>query len=174
MQIVWSTINSLLVAHEPNPSLVIDQHWTLIAANQTLRILLKDVAPELLKEPVNVLRVSLHPNGLAPRIKNLREWREHVLLRLRRQQNQRSDPILSRLLQEISDYPGGTSDRRTGHVNRAIAIPLKLELDNELLTFFSIATVFGGPFDITLSELSIETFLPADQTTSEILKRLHS
>jgi transcriptional regulator with XRE-family HTH domain len=175
-------IDQVLAGHEPNPALAVDRHWTLIASNAATRRLLAGTEPSLLRPPVNVLRLSLHPQGLAPRTSNLGEWREHLLARLRRQIDISGDPVLVRLLRELRDYPGpdgpgpdGPGSAKADGIDRdatAIAVPFRLVTAVGVLAFFSTTTVFGTPVDITLSELAVEAFFPADQQTADALRRL--
>lgn len=162
-------IDALLSAHEPYPALAVDRHWNLVAANRAIAPLTAGAADELLKPPVNVLRLSLHPRGLAPRIVNLPEWREHLLFRLRRQFAETADPALSDLLAELTAYPGGA--RARAQDLSAIAVPLQLRSESGILSLLSATMMFGTPLDPTLSELALETFLPADPATSEALRR---
>jgi transcriptional regulator with XRE-family HTH domain len=164
-------VQALLSAHEPYPALAVDRHWTLVAANRALAPLMIGAAPELLKAPVNVLRLSLHPSGLAPRIVNLPEWRDHLLFRLRRQYAETADPALSDLLAELTAYPNGGT-RARAHDLAAIAVPLQFRVDDGVLSFLSTTMMFGTPLDPTLSELALETFLPADAATADALRRL--
>jgi hypothetical protein len=161
----------VLAGHEPNPALAVDRHWTLIASNAATRRLLAGTEPTLLRPPVNVLRLSLHPQGLAPRTANLGEWRDHLLARLRRQIDISGDPVLTRLLRELRDYPSPDEPHGT-HDATAVVVPFRLITDAGILAFFSTTTVFGTPIDITLSELAVEAFFPADQQTAETLRRL--
>jgi transcriptional regulator with XRE-family HTH domain len=168
-------IERVLKGHEPYPALAVDRHWNLVAANTALGPLLVDVAESrLLDPPVNVLRLSLHPGGLAPRIANLTEWRTHLLDRLRHQAAVTADPALAELLREISAYPvsGEASTPEAGmqaHLT-GVFVPLKLATKAGLLSFISTTTLFGTPRDITLSELAIEAFLPADSETAAIMQ----
>ena len=171
-------IDTVLAGHEPYPALAIDRHWTLVAANKALSPLLTGIDPALLQPPINALRVGLHPAGLAPRIANFAEWRAHLLARLRRQIDLTGDPVLARLLHEFSEYPSANS----GKFDRlfatreydGIVVPLRLAVGAEVLSLISMTTVFGTPVDITLSEIAIEAFLPADTTAAEALRRLAS
>jgi transcriptional regulator with XRE-family HTH domain len=170
-------IELVLKGHEPFPALAVDRHWNLVAANAALRPLLAGVDdPRLMEPSVNVLRLSLHPRGLAPKIANLVEWRSHLLDRLRRQITVTSDPVLGELLQELSALP--VSDKlkplhsETPVDNGAVFVPLKLVTDQGLLSLISTTTIFGTPRDITLSELALEAFFPADPETADILRRL--
>jgi hypothetical protein len=126
-----------------------------------------------MEPPVNVLRLSLHPEGLAPRIANLGEWRKHLLHRLRLQVTATADPVLTDLLKELSGYPESASAQPGSEQEEAaIAVPLRLTTDAGVLSFLSTTMVFGTPLDVTLSELAIETFLPADPATSLALRNL--
>jgi transcriptional regulator with XRE-family HTH domain len=160
-------VDKVLAAYEPYPALAIDLHWNLVAANAGIAPFLADVAPHLLEPPLNVLRLSLHPEGLAPRIENLAEWRGYVFRRLEEQIDSSADPVLSALLEELRAYPGGTGD--FGEAN-GVAILLKVRQGPHLLSFLSMTTVFGTPIDITLSELAVEAFLPADSATAALLR----
>jgi transcriptional regulator with XRE-family HTH domain len=160
-------VDKVLAAYEPYPALAVDLHWNLVAANAGIAPFLADVAPHLLEPPLNVLRLSLHPEGLAPRIENLGEWRSYVFRRLEEQIDASADPVLAALLEELRGYPGGVGG--SGEAN-GIAILLKVRQGPHLLSFLSMTTVFGTPIDITLSELAIEAFLPADSATVEYLR----
>jgi transcriptional regulator with XRE-family HTH domain len=166
-----ATIERLLKAHEPYPALTVDRHWTLVGANDAVPPLLAAVDPTLMKPPVNVLRVSLHPRGLAPLIVNLAEWRAHLLERLRRQIRMTGDPMLDALLRELTAY-SPTSARSGSHSPSTaddVAVPLKLRTNGGVLSFLSTVTVFGTPVEITLLELSLEAFYPADPETAAAL-----
>jgi transcriptional regulator with XRE-family HTH domain len=160
-------VEKVLAAYEPYPALAVDLHWTLVAANAGISPFLAGVAPHLLEPPFNVLRLSLHPEGLAPRIENLGEWRAYVFRRLEEQIDVSADPVLSALLEELRAYPGGTAPSSESN---GVAILLKVRQGSHLLSFLSMTTVFGTPLDITLSELAIEAFLPADAETVEFLR----
>jgi transcriptional regulator with XRE-family HTH domain len=166
-------IDLLLQGLEPYPALAVDRHWQLVASNQATLRLMAGVAPELLQPPINVLRLSLHPAGLAPRIRNLPQWRAHLLDRLRRQIDASHDPQLMALLLELQALPcPGEHAEAAGHDPSGIAIPMQLELDGAVLSMISTTTVFGTPVDITLAELALEAFVPADAATAEQLRRL--
>lgn len=158
-------IGALLAAHEPFPALAIDRGWTLVAANRAVGPLMDGAAAFLVEPPVNVLRLSLHPEGLAPRIVNLRQWRDHLLHRLRRQFAETADAGISALIAELLAYPAPPGEEVTIGPE-AIAVPLRLSSPAGVLSFLSTTMVFGTPLDVTLSELAIETFLPADEATS--------
>lgn len=162
----------VLAGHEPYPALALDRHWTMVAANAAVPPLVAGVAAELLRPPVNVLRLSLHPDGLAPRIANLAEWRAHLLARLRRQIELTADPALDDLLAELRRYPGPAQRHPAGFDDTAIVVPLRLTTAAGLLNLFSTTSVFGTPVDITVSELALETFFPADAASAEMLRLL--
>ncbi|MCU4181444.1 helix-turn-helix domain-containing protein [Bosea sp. BH3] len=169
-------IDLILKGHEPYPALAIDRHWTLLAANGAVTRLLGLVTDaELLRPPVNVLRLSLHPDGLAPFIVNFGQWRGHLLARLRQQVRATADGTLGALLSELSAYPhaeaAAKAHRETDH-EAGIAVPMQLQLGETVLSLISTTTVFGTPVDITLSELALETFFPADAATAETLHAL--
>jgi len=156
-----AAIERLLKAHEPNPALAVDRHWTLIAANAAIMPLIDGAAPRLLEPPLNVLRLSLHPDGLAPRIRNLGEWRAHILERLRAQFVATADPVLDDLIDELEAYPGRASPTRMTNAYAGLAVPLQIEdASSRLHSFVSTTTVFGAPLNVTLSEIAIETFMP--------------
>jgi hypothetical protein len=155
---------------------VVDRHWTLIAANAPVPLLMAGVEPALLEPPVNVMRLSLHPGGLAPRIVNLGAWKDHAVERLRRQHRVTGDQKIEALLREIAgyEYSGLRADEQEPPPGPAsdVAVPLKLRIDAGLLSFLSTTTIFGTAVEITLSELVLEAFYPADQETGDILRSL--
>lgn len=170
-----TAIDLVLKGHEPYPALAIDRHWTMVASNAAVARLIGDTDPSLLQPPVNVLRLSLHPKGVAPRIANLSEWRTHLLERLRRQIDVSADPVLVKLLDELQSYPAAGSSPRKAAPNTEFAsvmVPLQFVTDAGTLSFFSTTTVFGTPVDITLSELALECFYPADAATAQALRAL--
>ncbi|GAB4036838.1 MAG: helix-turn-helix transcriptional regulator [Rubrivivax sp.] len=166
---VLASVQALLDAHLPALAIAVDRHWQLVAANAMLPALLQGVDPALLAPPVNVLRIALHPRGLAPAIANLPAWRGHVLQRLRRQAEAAGDPVLQALHDELAAW--GPADDE-GLDADAVALPLRLHTPAGELSLISTLTVFGAPHDIQLSELALETFLPADAATAEALRRL--
>jgi len=167
-------VDLVLAGHEPHPALAIDRHWNLVAANRAVMALLAGAAPSLLQAPVNVLRLSLHPDGVAPRIVNLAEWRAHLFARLRHQIELTADPMLSELMRELSEYPstGGEGPNVAERDYAGVVVPLRFVSPAGILSFISTTTVFGTPVDITLSELALESFFPADAATAETLRRL--
>jgi transcriptional regulator with XRE-family HTH domain len=174
MQQARKAVDLVLKGHEPYPAVAVDRHWTLVAHNAAVPALLASADPVLLQPPVNVLRLSLHPNGLAPRIENLAEWRAHLLMRLRQQIDVTADGTLTKLLDELAGYPapGGAKSPRT-NVNDeygGVVVQLRFRTDAGTLSLFSTTTIFGTPVDVTLSELAIESFFPADAATAELLQ----
>jgi transcriptional regulator with XRE-family HTH domain len=167
-------IDLVLAGHEPYPALAVDRHWHLVAANKAVPPLLAGVDASLLQPPVNVLRLSLHPLGLASRIANHGEWRAHLLDRLRRQVDVTADPVLADLLAELRGYPAPRVPVPAKVVGDygGVAVQFQLRTEAGVLSFFSTTTVFGTPVDITLSELAVEAFFPADQETVEALRRI--
>jgi transcriptional regulator with XRE-family HTH domain len=167
---VRAAIDRVLRGHEPYPALVVDRHWGMVAANATIPLLTAGAAGHLLEPPVNVLRLSLHPDGLAPRIANLGEWRAHLLDRLGRQAVASGDPALFALHEELAEYPSGDRAPVPDLDAAEIAVPLQLRVGDATLAFISTATSFGTAIDVTVSELSIEAFFPADEATAEALR----
>jgi len=167
-------VRMVLKGHEPYPAIAVDRRWNLIEGNAAIGPFLADIAdPSLLAPPVNVLRLSLHPQGLAPHIVNLAEWRDHLLHRLRRQTELDADPAMARLEAELRTYPAGPRTQRpVPHDFSAVAHPMRLRFGGAVLSFISTITVFGTALDITLSELAIESFFPADEETRFVLQRL--
>lgn len=171
LQAAREAVERVLEAHMPYPALALDRGWTMLAANTAVAPLLGGADPTLLAPPVNVLRLSLHPAGLAPRIRNLPEWRAHLLERLRHQAALTADPALASLLAELRGYPAPSEMGAADHA--AIAVPLRLAVEGHgTLSFLSTTTVFGTPVDVTLSELFVEAFLPADAATADALRSL--
>jgi transcriptional regulator with XRE-family HTH domain len=169
---VREAIDQLLRGHEPYPALVVDGHWGLVAANSAMTRLMRGVAEHLLQPPVNVLRLSLHPEGLAPRIINLLQWRRHLLDRVAREALVSGDPALRVLHSELAAYPAarGSSDLEAAYPD--IAVPLRLRHDGAELGFIATQTAFGTATDVTVSELSIESLFPAEPRTAQALHAL--
>ncbi|MPV60143.1 transcriptional regulator [Burkholderia sp. HI2761] len=168
-------VEAVLRGHEPYPALAVDRHWTLLTANRMLGALVAQANPALLQPPVNVLRLSLHPDGLASQIVNWHEWRAHILHRLQRQIDASGDRTLHALRDELAAYPApaGQPDDTHARTDFAdIAVPLRLRTARGELTFFSTTTVFGTPVDVTLSELAIEAFFPANPETVDAMRAL--
>jgi transcriptional regulator with XRE-family HTH domain len=166
LQAVRDALKRVLDGHEPYPAAVVNRWWELVDANAGIALFTGDVSPELLEPPVNVLRLSLHPDGMAPRIANLPEWRAHLLARLHRQAEVTGDQRLAALHEELSAYPGGLS-RPPGPVD--VVVPLRYRAAGAELSFLSITAVIGTPMDVTVEELAIESFYPADPQTAKAL-----
>ncbi|HCT79910.1 MAG TPA: transcriptional regulator [Micromonosporaceae bacterium] len=171
MEAIRAAVRQVLDGHEPYPAVVVDRAWNLVDANSSLSLFTDVVAPHLLQPPANVLRASLHPEGFAPHIINLGEWRAHLLARLRRQIEISGDASLVALLEELEGYP---CDQPQPTIELPgpgeIVVPLRVRHGEAELTFFSIIATFGTPLDVTLSELAIESFFPANAQTSELLR----
>ncbi len=170
LTVARQAIDQLLKAHEPNPAMVVDRHWNLLASNRTVDIFLIGVDPELLQPPINVLRMSLHPKGLAPRILNLGPWKAHVVERLQRDFEASGDPALAALRDEVAAYPAPPYDEAAN--GDMVLIPVQLQTELGVCSLIGTITVFGTPVDVTLSELALETFFPADPDSARILRQL--
>jgi transcriptional regulator with XRE-family HTH domain len=164
-----AAVELVLKAHEPFPALAVDRHWNLVTANGAVGPFLAGAAAALLAPPLNVLRLSLHPDGLAPRIANFGEWRTHILERLRQQIAATADAGLIALHDELAGYPGGPDGGAPSDYG-GVFVPLRLRTDAGELSFFTTITLFGTPVDVTLSELAIEMFFPADEATARALR----
>ena len=169
---VREAVEKILAGHDPYPAVVVDRQWNLVAANDALLMVLTDgVDPVLLAPPANVLRASLHPDGLAPRIVNFRQWTDHLLERLDRQIAASGDPALVALRDELLPLPGVAGPREVADADADPAarlfVPLVLRTgDGPPLRFFSTVATFGTALDITVAELAIESFFPADEATA--------
>lgn len=161
-------VTRILKGHEPYPAVAVDRHWNIVAANDAIGLFTEQVAPALLEPAPNALRLALHPDGLAPQIANFGEWRAHILDRLDRQIDASGDADLAALRDELAGYPG-RGDEPTQEPG-AIWVPLVLDTVGGRFSFVSTITIFGTPLDVTLSELAIEAFFPADD---ESARRLH-
>jgi len=164
-------IELVLRAHEPNPALAYDRHWNLVTANRMVAPLLEGIPERLLGQPVNILRLAFHPDALASRTVNLAEWCGHLLERLHHQCEATADPQLLGLYNDLKAYP---IPARTAPLppDNNVAIPLKLRYNGEILSFISTTMVFGTPVDVTLSELALETFFPADDLTATRMRQM--
>ena len=173
MSPVREALDKVLAGHEPYPAVVVDGRWDLVTANGTAVAILGGVAPELLEPPVNTLRATLHPDGLARQITNLGEYSAHLLHRLRQQAMLSQDPELSALYDELRWYPG-VEERSPAAFEPAALVftTMRLRVGDEELAFFSTLATFGTALDVTLAELAIESFFPADATTEQALRRM--
>ena len=174
LAVARDAIERVLQGHEPFPALAIDRHWTLLLANRPVYALMSGIAPHLLDPPVNVVRLTLHPDGLAPRILNWTQWRAHILERIAHAAELSADQMLSELVTELRAYPPPRTSRpenlTTIPEGGDVFVPLQLASDAGVLSFMSTTTVFGTPVDVTLSEIALECFFPADAATAERLR----
>ena len=166
LKAVRDALHRVLAGHEPYPAVVVNRWWELVDANPGIALFTRPLSQSLLEPPVNVLRLSLHPDGMAPRIANLPEWRAHLLARLYRQAQATGDTRLAQLYDELKAYPGGQSQAPTA---TDVVVPLRYRGDSEELSFISITAMVGTPMDVTVEELVIESFYPADERTARAL-----
>ncbi|MEW2487695.1 helix-turn-helix transcriptional regulator [Streptomyces sp. NPDC048411] len=172
-------MEQLLRGYDPYPALVVDGTYNVVAANRGIAIMLEGVAEHLLAPPLNAMRLTLHPEGLAPRIRNLREWRADLLAQMERQIALARSAELRELYEEVAAYPLPKSadgqDEPAGPPSAlSFALPMVIEHDGRVLSFVSSIATFNTPMDVTVAELAIETFLPADQETAAYLRSLPS
>ncbi len=169
-------IDLFLERQKPYPAFAIDRHWRVVASNAALPELYEGCSEALLKRPVNAMRLTLHPEGMAPRIVNLAEWRAHLLERLRHEIAVTADPALSLLLHELLRYPApaGAPEPASTLAANAVMVPFRVATRAGVLSFFTTTTVFGTPVDVTLSELMLEHFYPADDETDALVRRLEA
>jgi transcriptional regulator with XRE-family HTH domain len=167
---IRQTVEAILTGHMPFPAIAVDGRWTLLQANRAAKALFEEIDPSMLAPPINVLRLSLHPQGLAPRIKNLGEWRHHVLERLRVQIDGSGDPFLAELYGELSASPAPPAPGES-RTHPLLAVPLEMRMpgSDRVLRFISTTTVFSTATSVTLSELALECFYPADVETRAAL-----
>ncbi|MGC5290573.1 helix-turn-helix domain-containing protein [Micromonospora sp. DT231] len=168
-----AAVRRMLDGHDPYPAVLVDKHWRLVEANPAVALFTAGAKPHLLTPPINVLRLSLHPDGMASRITNLSEWRAHLLARLRQQAATTGDPVLSDLLDELRGYPGGDDAVAPTSADRPrVVIPLRYRHGERELSFISTTTLFGTPLDVTVAGLAVEAFFPADPVTTAALHAL--
>ncbi|MET9523150.1 MmyB family transcriptional regulator [Streptomyces coeruleorubidus] len=166
-------MEAVLTGHEPNPALAVNVRWELLAANRAMGVFLGDAEGEPERPPFNVLKATLHPDGLSRRIRNLAQWRAHVLRRVRRQLERTSAAGLAELLAELESYPvpGGDADEPSPDgAADDLVVPLRLSSEYGELALLYTTTVFGSPRDVTLDEIAIETFFPADPRTAATMR----
>jgi len=168
---VRDALGAVLRAHLPHPALLLDRWWDLLDANDAVAPLLERVDPDLLVPPVNVLRLTLHPGGLAPRITNLAQWRAHLMRRLRERSGRTGDPRLRALAAELDGYPGGADGREEPPGAAGVVVPLRIRVEGAELSLFSVTSHVATAADVTVDELELETFLPADEMTAAALRR---
>lgn len=171
-----AAVRSVLSGQEPNPALAINAGWDVLAANRAMQPFLDAVPPELTEPAINGMRMTLHPDGLAPQVRNLRQWRRHMLRRVRRQLDRTAAPGLAELLAELEGYPEPPPDADDAAGARApaddLVVPLMLATEYGDLALLYTTTVFGSPRDVTVDEIAIETFYPADAQTAKVLRTL--
>jgi hypothetical protein len=170
---VRRALDALLRSHEPYPAIVVDRKWDLVVSNRSVMVLIDGVDAELLTPPINAMRISLHPKGLAPRVVNYDEYASHLLTRLARDVHITGDPGLAALYDEVRGYVGGGHDP-TGTEPVDVVLPMRVRSPHGELVLFSTIAVFGSPVDITLDELAIEQFFPADDHTARVLQEQFS
>ncbi|WP_405499452.1 helix-turn-helix transcriptional regulator [Streptomyces niveus] len=181
MAVVREALERLLRGYEPYPALVVDGTYTLVAANRGLALIMEGVPEHLLAPPVNAMRVILHPEGAARRIRNFRQWRGHLLDQMEQQIALARSDALRALYEEVAAYPppegvdDGVDKTEDTEDTAAFALgnfalPLRIEHGGQVLTFLSSISTFNTPMDVTVAELAIETFLPADPATAKYLQ----
>ncbi|MBK1787128.1 helix-turn-helix domain-containing protein [Prauserella cavernicola] len=173
LDLARTAIDAVLTGHEPHPAAAVDTRWGLLAANDAMTRFLYDV-PQHVREPdLNMLRVTMHPDGMSGRLVNHAQWRTLTLRRVRRQYERTADPALAELLGELESYPAPPqSAREVPGSQTDLVTPLLLDTGFGRLSLLYTVTIFGSPRDITLDEIAIETFFPADQPTRELLAHL--
>ncbi|WP_395659099.1 helix-turn-helix domain-containing protein [Nocardioides sp.] len=162
---VMDGLRRLLDAHLPWPALLLDDRWDIVDSNAAVDALLDGCAPDLLEPPVNAIRVTVHPQGLAPRIRNLAEWGGHLVGQLRHRAEMTRDPRLGSLLAEVEEH----LPPRSGVEARGPVVTMEIELDGRPLRFFSVSARLEMATDLTVDGLHLETFVPADTTTAAVL-----
>lgn len=165
---VMSPVRDVLraILQGPFPSVVIDRRWNLIERNDAANWLMGDIDPELAVAPVNALRIALHPRGMAPRIVNFAVWRAHLLERLRREAEFTHDPELQALLAEVHGYPFDEREDAVPPSPSELVVPLRVRYGERELTFLGTVATFGTPVDVTVADLMVESFFPADEATA--------
>lgn len=167
-------IDKILQAHKPYPAFAVDRHWNVVLSNGALPQLYESCAPELLRKPVNAVRLILHPQGMGPRILNFIEWRAHTITVLQQQTEARADRVIQALLAEVMSYPvpsGGVAAVTSDGAQR-YATPLQIATRLGTVSFLNTTTIFGTPTDVTLSELALEMLFPADEATVAIVRAM--
>ncbi|MEU9134004.1 helix-turn-helix transcriptional regulator [Kitasatospora sp. NPDC048540] len=169
---VRETLRQILAGHDPLPALVVDRGWNIVEHNSGFALFTEGAAPHLLRGPMNALRLALHPEGMAPRILNFAEWRAHLLTRLQRRVTLTAEPRLTELYREVSAYPYPGPQPETPEVPDSgdLMVPLRIGYRGAELALFCTIATFGMPLDITVAELAIETFFPADAATGALLR----
>jgi transcriptional regulator with XRE-family HTH domain len=167
---VRKVIDVALALHRPFLAYVVDRYWNVVSSNGSMRELFDGIAPELARKPMNVVRLMLHPNGLAPRIVQFSAWRSHLLSQLRRQVHLTGDPALEELFHEAKAFPGPEIEESV--IQRSnLMIPLEINTVFGQLSFLNATTVFGNPVDVTLEEIALEKLYPANEFTESVIRR---
>lgn len=172
MAVVRAAIDQVLEGHEPYPAIAVDRYWNLVSMNAAAAVLASAVPPELMGPPPNVYRMSLHPDGLARLVINFAEFAHHLLARLRHDARVSADPELGALLEEVESYPTVRALPRPSIDHRSVVVPVRLRHPRGELAMFTTIATFGTPVDVTVAELALETFFPADAETAHRLQRL--
>jgi transcriptional regulator with XRE-family HTH domain len=174
LEMARAAIDRVLAAHRPYPAFAVDRHWNVVLSNAALPQLYEGCAAELLRTPVNAMRLILHPAGMGPRIVNFAEWRAHSLAVLRQQVEARADPVIQALHAELAAYPVPPGSEPAGRSEAAqrLATPLRIATRLGTVSFLNTVTVFGTPNDVTLAELALEMLFPADAETVEVVGRM--
>nr|WP_231332453.1 helix-turn-helix domain-containing protein [Actinomadura graeca] len=170
MDAVRAALRQVLRGHEPYPAVVVDRFWNLVDANDAAGLFMEGAPEWLLEPPLNVLRLSMHPDGMAKNILNLAEWRAHMIDRVRRHVALTADASLERLYRELRSFPGDVGEATAPPAGGEVVFPLRMRADGLDLSFFSTIATFGTPVDITVAELAIESFYPADERTGAYLR----
>lgn len=172
MSALRAGLERMMTGYEPHPALVVDGTYRVMAANRGITLLLDGVAPHLLTAPLNAMRITLHPEGMAPHIRNFREWRGHLLDQMQRRLALSRSAALRELYDEVAGYPLPPGGEERAGQDSPFALPMVLEHAGRRLSFLSAIATFNTPMDVTVSELAVETFLPADPETAEALRLL--
>lgn len=172
MEVVRSAIDQVLAGHEPYPALAVDRYWNVVSMNAAAALFAEDVDPALMGPPPNVYRLCLHPDGLASRVVNFPELAHHLLHRLRHDVAVSADPDLAALLEEVASYPTVRELERPAIEHNAVVVPVRLRHPRGELSLFTTVATFGTPVDVTVAELALETFFPADAETAGRLNAL--
>jgi transcriptional regulator with XRE-family HTH domain len=169
-----TAIEQILEAHRPYPAFAVDRHWNVVLSNSALPQLYEGCSPDLLRKPINAVRLVLHPLGMGPRIENFVEWRAHTVAVLRQQLDTRADPFIASLLAEVMRYPAaaGGIALAAGDSPQHYATPLRIATRLGTVSFLNTTTIFGTPTDVTLSELALEMLFPADETTLAVIRAM--
>jgi transcriptional regulator with XRE-family HTH domain len=170
MSLARSALDRFLAAHMPFPGIALDRHLNIVAANDAIGMLLEGVAPWLLEPPANALRITLHEEGMAPYILNLPEWSAHLLERISRRIAITGDEALAELRREVAGYPGVHDQPPAHDVSAEVVLPLRVRRGADELSMICTQTTFGTAVDVTLAELSIEGFYPADDATAAVFR----